>query len=114
MGADPITSAVTTLSTLRGRPCTAFSFAKKPKGTVPVDSWKGWSTSPRARPYVSSKIPPPPEARLIKAIQRAQDAGLRVVQCITVVDREEGAMQRLADEGWQLEALSTRSELLDR
>ena len=49
---------------------------------------------------------------LLQAIERAEAAGLQVVQCLTVVDREEGAAQALADAGYTLQALTTRTELL--
>ena len=48
----------------------------------------------------------------MQAIRRAQDAGLEVVQVITVVDREEGATNTLAQAGFTLEALTNRTELL--
>ena len=48
---------------------------------------------------------------LIKAIERAQAAGLDVVQCITIVDKE-GAKAALTAAGFQLEALTNRTELL--
>jgi orotate phosphoribosyltransferase len=49
---------------------------------------------------------------LIRAVRAAQEAGLRVVQTITVVDRQEGAREALAAEGLTLEALVTRAQLL--
>ena len=49
---------------------------------------------------------------LVKAIERATAAGLEVVQVLTIVDREEGAEQTLADAGYTLEALVTRTQLL--
>ena len=114
MGADPITSAVTTLSTLRGRPLHGFLIRKEAKGHGTGRFVEGLVNLPKGSAVCVVEDTTTTGGSLIKAIQRAEDAGLRVVQCVTVVDREEGAMQRLADEGWQLEALSTRSELLDR
>lgn len=49
---------------------------------------------------------------LLVAVERARAAGLRVVQCITVVDREEGAKEAVAAAGLELEPLTTRTELL--
>jgi orotate phosphoribosyltransferase len=48
------------------------------------------------------------------AIQAAQAAGLEVVQAITVVDREEGATEYLAEQGFTgtFTALTTRTELI--
>lgn len=113
MGADPITSAVTTLSTLRGRPLHGFLIRKEAKGHGTGKFVEGLVNLPEGSPVCVLEDTTTTGGSLIKAIQRAQDAGLKVVQCITVVDREEGAMQRLADAGWTLEALSTRTDLLD-
>ena len=48
---------------------------------------------------------------LIRAIERSQEAGLEVVQTLTVVDRQEGAKERLAELGFALQALTTRAQL---
>ncbi|HND31409.1 MAG TPA: orotate phosphoribosyltransferase, partial [Myxococcota bacterium] len=50
-------------------------------------------------------------ASLLKAVDRAEAEGLRVVQCLTIVDREEGAAEWLAGQGWRLESLVRRAEL---
>jgi orotate phosphoribosyltransferase len=49
---------------------------------------------------------------LLKAIERARAAGLEIAQVLTVVDREEGAREALAAAGYELEALTGRTELL--
>ena len=49
---------------------------------------------------------------LLRAVERAVEHGLEVVQCITVVDREEGAAEALSAAGYTLEALVTRTDLL--
>ena len=48
---------------------------------------------------------------MFKAIKAAEEFGLVVVQCLTVVDREEGAVQALQHGGYELEALVTRTNL---
>jgi orotate phosphoribosyltransferase len=49
---------------------------------------------------------------LIRAIERVEANGLVVAQVIVVVDREEGARERLAEAGYDLIALTGRRELL--
>lgn len=51
-------------------------------------------------------------ASLLEALLVVRDAGLEVVNVITVVDREEGAKELLAAEGFDLLAVTTRSALL--
>jgi orotate phosphoribosyltransferase len=50
-------------------------------------------------------------ASILQAVHAAQAAGLVVVQCLTVVDRQEGATAALAAEGLTLDALVTRADL---
>ena len=49
---------------------------------------------------------------LLKAIRMVEESGLVVNQVLTIVDREEGAVARLAEAGYALTALTTRTELL--
>mgnify|MGYP002761931430 FL=1 len=48
----------------------------------------------------------------LDAVQALRDAGASVERVLVVVDREEGARERLAEQGVELEALLTASELL--
>jgi orotate phosphoribosyltransferase len=47
----------------------------------------------------------------MKAVELAEAEGLRVIQTITVVDRQEGASEMMSAKGYTLEALVTREEL---
>jgi orotate phosphoribosyltransferase len=49
---------------------------------------------------------------LLQAIQHVEDSGLVVAQVLVVVDREEGAAERMAEAGYRMEALVGRRELL--
>jgi orotate phosphoribosyltransferase len=48
----------------------------------------------------------------LDAVRALRDAGGSVERVLVVVDREEGARERLAEQGVELEALLTASELL--
>ncbi|NOR10702.1 MAG: orotate phosphoribosyltransferase, partial [Desulfovibrionaceae bacterium] len=49
---------------------------------------------------------------LLKVIDRVEAQGFKVAQIITVVDRQEGGAETLAEKGYTLEALFSREELL--
>lgn len=49
----------------------------------------------------------------IDAAEALREAGATVSRVLVVVDREEGASEALADEGLELEALVTATDLLD-
>ena len=48
----------------------------------------------------------------LQAIAAVKDLGCEVTRVLVVVDREEGAKENLAKEGYRLESIFTASELL--
>lgn len=112
LGADPIACAAAALSleTL-GRPIHAFLVRKEAKahGTGNVVEGLG-NLAPGSKVCVVEDTTTS-GGSLLKAIERTREAGLDVVQCVTVVDREEGAADALRAAGHALEALVTRREL---
>ncbi len=111
MGADPIASAVATVSWPAGRPVHAFIVRKEPKGHGTQTWVEGRANLPVGSPVAIVEDTTTTGGSLLKAVDRAEADGLRVVQCFTVVDREEGAAEALAARGFTLEALVRRTEL---
>lgn len=111
MGADPIASAVSTISVVRGRPVHAFIVRKEPKGHG-LQRWvEGRANLPDGSEVAIVEDTTTTGGSLLKAVERAESEGLRVVQCFTVVDREEGAAEALAERGFTLHTLVRRAEL---
>lgn len=111
MGADPIASAVSTISVVRGRPVHAFIVRKEPKGHG-LQRWvEGRANLPDGSEVAIVEDTTTTGGSLLKAVDRAESEGLRVVQCFTVVDREEGAAEALAERGFTLHTLVRRAEL---
>ena len=50
---------------------------------------------------------------LLKVIERVEDAGFNVGLVVTVIERQEGGTEFLAEKGYPLKALFTREELLE-
>jgi orotate phosphoribosyltransferase len=48
---------------------------------------------------------------VLKACQRTKQAGLRIEQVLTVLDRQEGGAEALAEQGLTLKSLFTRQSL---
>jgi len=111
LGADPLTSATTAVGHLTGRPVHGFIVRKQPKAHGQGHGVEGLENLPEGTPVTVLEDTTTTGGSLLKAIERAQQAGLRVVQTLTVVDRQEGASERLAEEGFQLQALATRAQL---
>jgi orotate phosphoribosyltransferase len=112
LGADPIACAVAPVAWAAGRTVHAFLIRKEAKGHGTQEWLEGKSSLPPGTKVAIVEDTTTTGGSLLTAIDRARASGLDVVQCITVVDRQEGAAEALAARGFALEALATRAELL--
>ncbi len=112
LGADPIACSVAALSTVMGRPVHAFLIRKRAKDHGTGQYCEGLANVPRGAKVAIVEDTTTTGGSLLTAVKRATAAGLEVVQCLTVVDREEGAAERIAEAGYRLEALTTRTQLV--
>lgn len=115
-GADPIVDATAYYSAAAGgRPVHTFSVRKavKDHGT---QKWIEGSAAEGDAVAVVDDVATSGDS-VITAIRRAREAGLRVVQAIVLVDREEGGMEAIqaeAGEGVPVQAIFRFSELKAR
>jgi len=112
LGADPIACSTAAISGTTSRPVHAFLIRKTPKGHGTGRDLEGLANLPDGAKVCMVEDTTTTGGSLLKAIKRAEAHGLQVVQCVTVVDREEGAVERLQEAGYVLEALTTRTELI--
>lgn len=105
LGADPITSAVVTLSDIPGfivrKQEKAHGTKQKIEGIIERD----WNV------VIVEDVATTGESAL-KAIKAAEDAGAKVVKVIAVVDREEGAAETL--KAYDFDPIFKKSELISR
>lgn len=111
-GADPIAGAVSVVSYLRGKPIYGFMIRKKLKAYGSQYWIEGRNSLPNGSHVCIVEDTTTTGNTLLRAIYKAEQEGLIVKQCISVVDREEGAMKRITDAGYSFEALVTRTELI--
>jgi orotate phosphoribosyltransferase len=111
VGADPVAAAVAAVSFHRGRPVHAFLVRKEPKGHGTGRTVEGRGNLPDGTPVCVVEDTTTTGGSLLKAVDRCEAEGLRVVQCLTLVDREEGAAEALAARGLTLDVLVRRAEL---
>ena len=112
LGADPIASATAAVAWAEGRTLHAFLIRKSAKSHGTGSEVEGLANLPRGSKVAMVEDTTTTGGSLLRAVEAAQRAGLDVVQCITVVDREEGAADAIRQAGWTLEALTTRTELM--
>lgn len=111
LGADPIASCTATVAWAAGRTLHAFLIRKEAKEHGAGGLVVGLANLPPGSRVAIVEDTATTGGSMLKAVERAREAGLDVVQCLTVVDREEGAAAAVAAAGLHLEALATRASL---
>jgi orotate phosphoribosyltransferase len=98
MGADPLASAVSTLSYVAGPPLAAFYVRKEPKGHGTGQWMEGIKSLRPGMPVAIVEDVVTTGGSAMKAITRARDFGLEVRVILGLVDREEGGREILERE----------------
>ena len=111
-GADPIAGAVALYSQTQGKAVHGFMVRKKPKGHGGKHWIEGLQNIPPGSAICIVEDTVTTGGSLLTAIQKCEEAGLVVSQCIAVVDREEGAAENIRQAGYPFTALTTKEELL--
>ena len=112
MGADPIATAASVLSSLDGGPLIhAFYVRKEPKGHGTGQYVEGRRNLPDGSRVIIVEDTTTTGGSAWRAVERARAEGLDVVEILTVVDRVEGAAEFLAEQGIPFHALVTRLDL---
>jgi orotate phosphoribosyltransferase len=114
LGADPICAAIALTSFQQGHPIAAFIIRKEPKGHGKGLWIEGDKAVQKGTRVAIIEDVVTTGGSLLKAIRVAEDHGLQVVQALTLVDREEGGKEQLAEAGYTLEAVFTRGEIIGK
>ncbi len=112
LGADPLVSAVSIVSYLEQAPIPAFIVRKEAKGHGTGNYIEGLKNLPAGGRVALIEDVVTTGGTLLKVIERVEAAGFKVGLVITVVDRQEGGAETLAEQGYPLKALFTRESLL--
>jgi orotate phosphoribosyltransferase len=110
MGADPIAAAVAVVSEIEGRPLPAFIVRKEAKGHGTVRQIEGYDGKPGSRVIIVDDVCTTGDS-ILKAAEKAEQAGYRVAAAFCVVDREEGGTESISGK-YPLYALFTAKELM--
>jgi len=112
LGADPLVTAVSIVSFLEKQPIPAFIVRKEAKGHGTGNYIEGLKNMPAGCRVALIEDVVTTGGTLLKVIERVEGQGFKVGVVITVVERQEGGTQTLADAGYTLESIFTREELL--
>ena len=110
LGADPMVSAVSVVSAYENRPVPALIIRKKPKGHGTQAYIEGPSLAPESNIVVLEDVVTTGGSALT-AVERLQDAGYRVTQILSLVDREQGGGQLYQSKGIKFQALFSIKEI---
>ena len=98
MGADPLASAVATMSYLGGRPLQAFYVRKEAKGHGTGQWLEGTKSLRPGMPVAILEDVVTTGGSALKAVARVREHGLKVALILGLVDREEGGRETLEKE----------------
>jgi orotate phosphoribosyltransferase len=112
LGADPLVTAVSLVSYLEKSPIPAFIVRKESKKHGTEDYLEGRGNLPTGATVALVEDVVTTGGTLLKVIDRVQAQGYRVGLVATIVDRQEGGAETLAQRGFPLQAIFTREELL--
>jgi orotate phosphoribosyltransferase len=112
LGADPLVASVSVVSYLEHAPIPAFIVRKQAKGHGTGNFIEGLNNIPSGGRVALVEDVVTTGGTLLQVIDRVESAGFVVGLVLTVVDRQEGGADLLADKGYPLQALFTRESLL--
>lgn len=112
LGADPLVTAVAIASHLAGCPVPAFIVRKEAKGHGTGNYLEGKSNLQPGCAVALVEDVVTTGGTLLKVIERVEKEGFKVGLVATVVDREEGGAEVLAQANCPLKAVFTRSQLI--
>ncbi len=112
LGADPLVTAVSLISYLDKHPIPAFIVRKEAKGHGTGNYLEGKANLQDGGRVALLEDVVTTGGTLIQVIKRVEDEGFKVGLVATVVDRQEGGAETLAEHGYRLRAVFTRSQLM--
>ena len=112
LGADPIADAVAYTSYLKKNPIEAFIVRKAAKSHGTMQWIEGNVAAGDSVVIVDDVITTGKST--IEAITRAKEAGLEIVKVIALIDRQEGGREAIRELGYNVEAIVTREEVMER
>lgn len=111
LGADPIVTAVSLTSVLRGWPIPAFIIRKEPKKHGTAQWIEGTKNLREGMRVAILEDVVTTGASTLKAIERAGMSGLVVARVLCLVDRNEGGADAVAGAGYRVEPMFLKEDV---
>ncbi len=111
LGADPLATAVSIVSELEGRGIPAFIVRKEPKGHGTRRWIEGARNLREGAGVVVLEDVVTTGGSSLRAVERVESEGYRVLGVLALVDRQEGGREAIESRGYRFEALFTRADI---
>jgi orotate phosphoribosyltransferase len=111
LGADPIVTAVSLTSVLRGWPVPAFIIRKEPKKHGTTQWIEGTKNLRQGMRVAILEDVVTTGASTLRAIERAVLSGLVVARVLCLVDRNEGGATAVAEAGYRIEPMFLKEDV---
>jgi orotate phosphoribosyltransferase len=111
LGADPIVTAVSLTSVLRGWPVPAFIIRKEPKKHGTTQWIEGTKNLRQGMRVAILEDVVTTGASTLRAIERAVLSGLVVARVLCLVDRNEGGAVAVAEAGYRVEPMFLKEDV---
>ncbi len=112
LGADPIANSLSVISFQKGKPIKSFIVRKDVKEHGTKSAIEG-NVLPGEKVVIIDDVITT-GASTIMAIQRARKTGLIVEKVVALIDREEGGRENILQHVSDIEAVFTRTEIMNR
>lgn len=109
IGADPIVGAILTLADKKGMKLDGFLVRKQPKGHGTGSQVEG-PVKEGSRVAIIEDVTTTGSSSL-KAIEAMKALGCKIVKVITLVDRQQGAVENFKKWGYEFSSIFTKEEL---
>ncbi len=111
MGADPIATAVSIVSSLEGNPLPAFIVRKEPKKHG-LGQWiEGKKNLAKGANVAIVEDVVTTGGASLQAVKRVEEEGLTVVAVFFFVDREEGGAEKIMQAGYKFKSIFTKRDI---
>ena len=111
MGADPMTSVVSLMSLTWKKPIHALYIRKESKGHGTNEWVEGLKNFSKGESIFILEDVVTTGGSSLRAVERAEMAGLKVLGVLTCVDRQEGGREKIEEKGLQFMSLVTKQEI---
>ncbi len=111
LGADPIANSTSMIAGQKGFDLISFVVRKHPKNHGMM-KWIEGGVESGDRVVIVDDVLTTGKS-IIQAIEKSTENGLEIVKVMVLVDREEGGKENLFKKGYEVEAIFTKTELME-